>query len=104
LQSANNIARYLLALGISKTQLKGAESINAFKDDLTHLVIFQSQFSKELFEVTLKIKSFHIMLMTNGCSQDQEVTFYDYSMIDYEIDKNRFYLNELEDFIQLESE
>jgi len=104
LQSANNIARYLLALGISKTQLKGAESINAFKDDLTHLVIFQSQFSKELFEVTLKNKSFHIMLMTNGCSQDQEVTFYDYSMIDYEIDKNRFYLNELEDFIQLESE
>jgi len=104
LQTANNIARYLLALGVEKSQVKGSKSIELFDDDLTHLIIFKSQFSKELFEEKLKNKPFHIMIITNGCPEEEEVTFYDYSAIDLEVDKNRFYLNELEDFIQLESE
>ena len=102
-QSANNIARYLLALGIVKTQVKGAEKIKLFHDDLTHLIVFQSMFSKELFEDTLKNKPYHIMIISDGCVKE-EVTFYDFSMVDYEVDKNSFYLHDLEEFIQLESE
>jgi len=102
--SANTVARYLLALGISKSQIKGAEDINLFKNDISHLIIFQSRFSQELFNETLQETPYHIMIMTDSCPKKDHVTFYNYSVVDMEIDKNRFYLSDLKDFIRLEYE
>jgi len=100
LQSANTIARYLLSLGVSKGQIKASEKFNLFDEKLTHIVIFQSKFSEELFEKLKSISDIHTMTVSNGCLQENDINFYDYSQIDMEIDKNRFYLYEIKEFIQ----
>ncbi len=102
MKTANNIARYLLSLGIKKSQLKGAEKFELFKDNITHLIVFQSQFSDDLFKNKLSQKQYRIMTVIDGCDQDKTIDFYDYSIIDMEIDQNQPYLTNLADFLQME--
>lgn len=104
MDAANNIARYLVSMGISKSQLSGAEKLELFKDDITHLIVFQSRFSDELFKNKLQQKPYCILTVMNGCQEDDSINFYDYSVVDMQIDQNQPCLDALEEFIQMEAD
>ncbi len=101
LNSVNTIARYALALGLPKSSLLGAEKMGLFPKDITHLILFQSKFTKELFEQEIQEIDAAVMLMSNGCKQREEVDFYDYSMVDYDVDRESYYLHDIKEFLAM---
>lgn len=102
LDTANNLTRYLMAMGVKKEALSAGESPGFVTPELTHLIVFESRFDALAEALDLRSLGCKILLVTDGCLQKGVTRFYDFSVIDAEIEKNSLYLDDLIDFLTLE--
>ena len=99
---ANNMARYLFSLGLSKGKFVASEKESIVKDkDLTHLVVFESRFDRDFFRERLKSTNLIVMIVLDGCPQNDKAVLLDYSNVDMEMHKYDKHLKKMEEFLIL---
>lgn len=101
MDAANNIARYILRMGIQRSQLVATTDHTLIPKDVTHLMIFESQFDDILDGNTLNAFEGKVLLVTKGCQSDG-VSLADFSLVDASIEADQYYLHELYEFLALE--
>ena len=101
MDAANNIARYILRMGIQRSQLVATTDHTLMPKDVTHLVIFESQFDDILDGDTLNAFEGKVLMVTKGCQSDG-VSLADFSLVDASIEADQYYLHELYEFLALE--